>query len=169
MGVLVPSVDVVLDRPRRLVEDYAALAAFEEETGLNAHDPATYVRTKHWPPSPCLHCGHKAKAQMDRTGPGIVWRCKQCGGRWAASTKEDALTATTFSAYVWALLLRDDPQVSLDDVRAWLGDPKVLTRAKQAVQALEIAEAERALAPDDDEGEGGDGDPKSPPGTTSSG
>lgn len=171
MGVLVPSVDVVLDRPRRLVEDFAALAAFEEATGLPANDPATFVKTVHRPPAPCPACGHKAKARLERLEVGaVVWVCKQCDERWLAAEKRDGLNATEFSAYLWALLLFDDPHVDLADVRHWLGDPKVMMRAKQAVIQLEIAEKARALAPDDiDDTPDGDDDPKSPRGMTSSG
>lgn len=36
---LIPTVEVELDRPRRLTEDYHALALFEQTTGVNARDP----------------------------------------------------------------------------------------------------------------------------------
>lgn len=170
MGVLVPSVAVVLDRPRRLVEDFNALARFEEETGLSAHDPETFVRTVHRPPAPCPACGHKAKAAFGRHPQlgVVVWVCRQCDEQWLAAEKRDALTATQFSAYLWALLLDDDPRLDLEEVRRWLGDPQVLIRAKQAVQQLELEERARADAPEVDDDQGGDdGDPKSPRGTTS--
>ncbi len=105
-----PGVEIVLDRPRRLVYDFNALAAIEETLGINALDPA-------------------------------LW--------------EDAalMTATRLRAVLWAGLLADDPDLTIEAVGAMLTPDRIET----ATEALTAALA--ASYPDGGE----DADPDRPP------
>lgn len=166
MGVLVPRVTVVLDRERVLVEDFGALARFEEKTGLNALDPETFTKTVRHKPAPCPSC--RSKAIAGRENAGITYRCKRCDHTWPAVERTDAMTAKTFSAYLWALLGDEDPRLTLEEVRRWLGDPKLLGRAKLALAELEAAQTASVQRTEDEE-VGDDADPLSQRGPSSTG
>lgn len=179
MGVLVPEVTVTMDRDRRLIEDMNALARWEEVTGLNSRRPDVMVSMVPTAAAPCPACEDTDGAiEADQATEGIdafAWTCSACGHRWARVEHRQNLNAAQWSAYVWALLLADDP--SLDDrsadggaglklVRDTLGDPLVYARVEVAMaelQARQIARANTVSVPE--EGGAREGDP--PPGSTS--
>lgn len=179
MGVLVPEVTVVLDRPRRLIEDMNALARWEEVTGLNSRRSDVMVSMVPAPAAPCPECGDQTGAKADDQATegldALVWICSACGHRWARTEHRQNLNAAQWSAYVWALLLRDDP--SLDDgsptggpgltlVREYLGDPAVYARVEFAMGELQALQMVRAMdLPPSGGGSASEGDP--PPGPTS--
>lgn len=151
-----PEVTVVLDRPRRLIEDMNALARWEEVTGLNSRRSDVMVSMVPAPAAPCPGCGDQTGAKADDQATegldALVWTCSTCAHRWARTERRQNLNAAQWSAYVWALLLRDDP--SLDDgsptggpgltlVRETLGDPRVLVEVEIALAELQARQTMR--------------------------
>lgn len=177
MGVLIPEVPVVLDRPRRLIETFASLARWEEVTGLNSRRPDVMVTMVTQAAAPCPACGDEKAADGQPEGEGIdalTFACAACGHRWARVEPQENLNASQWSAYVWALLLIDDPTLDdgspdggdgLAEVRKWLGDPQNVARAEIAMVEMQARQMARAHALGTEGGSASEGDP--PPGSTS--
>lgn len=82
----IPQVPVLLDRPRVLVEDFTALAAFEAKTGVDPMD---------------------LDAMENLTPAGEIVR-------------------------LWAQLLRDDPDITIDEANDLISSPAYLPLIKAA-------------------------------------
>lgn len=170
MGVLVPEVPVELDRPRRFIETLNALARWEEVTGLNSRQPDWFVSMLPVPASPCPRCGDADGAPFDPDGDvAEAHVCAKCAHEWAKVEHKENLNHAQWSAYVWALLIEDDPTLDGDDglaeVRSWLGDPHVYASASVGIAQLQLTQLARAMNVKTKPGSASEGTP--PPGTTS--
>ena len=148
---LVKPVEIDLDRPRKLVEDFNAYAAFEEVTGKNALDPRTFRM-----PVDLIVQVYLAAIQDE--GPTDLDDI--------LVPDFEAMDASVLSAWLWACLLDDDPELSLTRVRKDLITPQNLSYIYLKLMELRESSLPESEAKEPDaEGEA----PSPSPGETSGG
>jgi hypothetical protein len=113
MGVLVPTAPIEIDGTTyTLVEDFNALATFEELTKVDALNAQNFVAPRRGP-----------GGELIRDDEGNL-------------EFDIALNATQFRAYVYALLRSAHPDVKLKTVGEWLGNPNVYIDVRAAMSEL---------------------------------